>query len=236
VNNAGIKAWSANSSKVRLEYYFERVGQISIGAFRRDFRNLFGSTVFQATPEFLSLYELDAETYGPYYVATNYNVPGLVRMEGTEFDYKQALTFLPQWARGVQVFANMSAQRAVGDSTASFSNYQPRTYNWGISLTRPKYTLRMNWNYRGRRRGSLIAASPRSIEPSTYNWQSKRLYIDLSGDYSLTRRIGLFASMRNLNDATEDTERLGPNTPAHAQLLSREDFGSLWTIGVKGTF
>jgi len=236
VNNAGIKAWSANTTKVRFEYYFGRVGQLSIGAYRRDFRNLFASTVFQATPEFLSLYGLDEETYGPYYVATNFNTPGLVRMEGTEFDYKQALTFLPQWARGVQVFANMSAQRAVGDSTASFNNYQPRIYNWGISLSRPKYNVRMNWNYRGRRRGTLVAESPRSIEPGTYTWQSKRLYIDLSGEYTLTKRIGIFASMRNLNDATEDTERRGPNTPDYAQLNSREDFGSLWTIGVKGSF
>jgi hypothetical protein len=35
-------------------------------------------------------------------------------MTGLEFDYKQALTFLPQWARGVQVFANASALRATG--------------------------------------------------------------------------------------------------------------------------
>ena len=236
VNNAGIKAWTANTSKVRLEYYFTPIGEISIGAFRRDFRNLFGSTVFQASPEFLDHYGLDPETYGPYYVSTNYNVPGLVRMEGTEFSYKQVLTFLPQWARGVQVFANASAQRATGDSTASFGNYQPRVYNWGVSLNRSKYNLRMNWNYRGRRRGSFIAASARSIEPGSYNWISKRLYIDLSGEYRLTNRIGLFASMRNLNDATEDTERRGPNTPSHAQLLSREDFGSLWTMGLKGTF
>jgi iron complex outermembrane receptor protein len=236
VNNAGIKAWSANTTKVRFEYYFGRVGQLSIGAYRRDFRNLFGSVVFQATPEFLELYGLDEETYGPYYVSTNFNVPGLVRMEGTEFDYKQALTFLPNWARGVQVFANMSAQRATGDETRSFNNYQPRIYNWGISLTRPKFNVRMNWNYRGRRRGTYIAESPRSIEAGTYTWQSKRLYIDLSGEYTLTRRIGIFASMRNLNDATEDTERRGPNTPEHAQLNSREDFGSLWTIGIKGSF
>ncbi len=236
VNNAGIKAWSANTTKLRFEYYFGRVGQLSIGAYRRDFRNLFGSVVFQATPEFLALYGLDEETYGPYYASTNFNVPGLVRMEGTEFDYKQALTFLPPWARGVQVFANMSAQRAVGDATASFSNYQPRTYNWGVSLSRPKFNVRMNWNYRGRRRGTYIAASPRSIEAGTYTWQSKRLYIDLSGEYNLTKRLGVFASMRNLNDATEDTERRGPNTPEHAQLNSREDFGSLWTIGIKGTF
>ena len=222
--------------KVRFEYYFQRVGQISIGAFRRDFENMFASTVFQATPEFLALYDLDEETFLPYYVTTNFNAPGRVRMEGTEFDYKQSLTFLPQWARGVQVFANMSAQRAVGDTTASFSNYQPRTYNWGVSLSRPKFNVRMNWNYRGRRRGAYIAESPRSIEAGTYTWQSKRLYIDLSGEYNLTRRIGIFASMRNLNDATEDTERRGPNTPEHAQLNSREDFGGLWTFGVKGTF
>ena len=236
VNNAGIKAWDAKTVKVRLEYYFRPVGQISIGAFRRDVRNLFGSVTFDATPEFLSLYSLDPDTYDRFAVGTNYNVPGVVRVEGTEFDYKQALTFLPQWARGVQVFANASAQRATGDSTASFSNYQPRVYNWGVSLNRPKYNLRMNWNYRGRRRAGAIATSARSIEPGSYNWISKRLYIDLSGDYRLSNRFSLFASMRNLNDATEDTERLGPNTPAHAQLLSREDFGSLWTMGIKGTF
>ena len=236
VNNAGIKAWSANSSTVRLEYYLRPVGQISVGAFRRDFRNMFGSVVFQATPEFLSLYALDPDEYGPYYVSTNYNVPGVVRMEGTEIDYKQALTFLPQWARGVQVFANASAQRATGDSTASFQGYQPRVYNWGVSLTRPDYNLRMNWNYRGRRRGSAIATSARSIEPDTFNWVSKRLYIDLSGEYKLSRRITMFASMRNLNDATEDNQRYGPNTPKHARFFSREDFGSLWTFGVKGTY
>jgi len=236
VNNAGIKAWSARTTKVRFEYYFQRVGQISIGAFRRDYRNLFGSITLDATPEFLALYSLDPETYDPYSVATNYNVPGLVRMEGTDFEYKQALTFLPQWARGVQVFANMTAIRATGDSTASFSNYQPRVYNWGVSLSRPKYNLRMNWNYRGLRRGAAIAASPRSIEPGTFNWISKRLYIDLSGEYNFYKRLSIFGSMRNLHDATEDTERRGPNTPAHAQLLNREDFGALWTFGVKGTF
>jgi hypothetical protein len=42
--------------------------------------------------------------------------------------------------------------------------------------------------------------------------------------------------LRNVNDATEDIERAGPSTPAHAQFRQREDFGSLWTFGVKGTF
>ena len=235
VNNPGIKAWSAKTTKVRVEYYFERVGQISIGAFRRDFENFFGSTILPATPEFLGLFNLDAETYGEYPVSTNYNLSSRVRMEGLEFDYKQALTFLPHWARGVQVFANTTATRATGDGASNFSGYVPRVYNWGVSLSRPKYNLRMNWNYKGRQRRGLIGTG-RSIEPGTYDWGSKRLYIDLSGEYTFYKRFAAFASLRNIGDATEDFERSGPSTPTHAQFRQREDFGSLWTFGLKGTF
>ena len=93
VNNAAIKAWSAKSAKVSLEYYFEGVGLFSVGAFRRDFENIFGNTTFNATPEFLAVYALDPAVYDTYDVVTQYNLDGVVRMEGYEFNYKQALTF-----------------------------------------------------------------------------------------------------------------------------------------------
>ncbi len=234
VNNAAIKPWSAESSNVRLEYYFQGVGQISLGAFRRDFKNFFGGTFFNATPDFLALYGLDPSIYGGYEVSTQYNLPGRVRTEGLDFSYKQALTFLPEWARGVQVFANASAQRATGVAADNFSGYIPRSGSWGVSLTRQKYNARVNWIYRGRQRRGAISGV--GIEPGTYNWGSKRLYIDISGEYSLTRRLGLFANLRNINDATEDMEVAGPNTPAQVQFRQRLDFGSLWTIGIKGTF
>ena len=237
VNNAGIKAWSAETTNARFEYYFAGVGQISIGGFRRDITNFFGGTVFNATPEFLALYGLEPALYDKFDVTTQYNLPGKVRLTGVDFSYKQALTGLPSWARGVQVFANASAQRVTGDdtATANFAGYIPRSGSWGVSLTRPNYNLRINWNYRGRQRRGIVATGP-SIEPGTYNWGSKRLYIDVSAEYSLTRRIALFTNLRNIGDATEDTEIHGPNTPAHAQFRSRLDFGSLWTFGLKGTF
>jgi hypothetical protein len=55
VNNAGIKAWQAQTFNVRLEHYFEGVGQISVGAFRREFENFFGNNTFNAKPELLAL-------------------------------------------------------------------------------------------------------------------------------------------------------------------------------------
>ena len=237
VNNAGIKAWSADTTNARIEYYFAGVGQVSVGGFRRDIRNFFGGTVFNATPEFLALYGLDPALYDRFDVTTQENLRGAVRLSGVDFSYKQALTGLPPWARGLQVFANASAQRVTGDAaaTSNFAGYIPRSGSWGVSLTRPGYNLRINWNYRGRQRRAAVATGA-SIEPGTYNWGSKRLYIDVSGEYSITRRLALFTNLRNINDATEDTEIHGPSTPAHAQFRSRLDFGSLWTFGVRGTF
>ncbi|MDP3069497.1 MAG: TonB-dependent receptor [Opitutaceae bacterium] len=235
VNNAAIKAWSAKTTKVRLEYYFERVGNFSVGAFRRDFENFFGNITFPATPAFLALYDLDAATYGDYPVATQHNVQTTVRMTGLEFEYKQALTFLPHWARGVQVFANANALRTQGDGAANFNGFTPRTYNWGVSLSREKYTLRANWNYRGVQRGAAVTG--RSIGEGTYNWNAKQLYVDLQADYKFTRKLALFAAIRNFGDsAPTDNKIFGPSTPSHARFRSREEVGALVTFGVKGTF
>jgi len=234
VNNAAIKAWSAQTTKVRLEYYFEGVGQVSVGAFRREIENFFGSTVFAATPGFLGLYDLDAATYGAFDASTQHNVAGTVRMTGLEFDYKQALTFLPRWARGLQVFANASALRATGDDTADFAGYVPRVFNWGVSLTRQKFNLRANWNYRGRNRQAPLTG--RSIQPGTFTWGAKQLFLDLQGDYVWSKRLAFFANLRNVGDATNDSGIYGPLTPEHARFRQRTTYGSLWSLGVRGSF
>ena len=234
VNNAAIKAWQAQTVNVRLERYFEGVGQISIGAFRREFENFFGATIFNATPEFLQLYDLDASLYDAYDVSTQHNVPGIVRTQGIDVNYKQALTFLPHWARGVQVFANGSSQRLLGDETASMAGFISRSASWGVSLTRQKWNARVNWNYRGRQRNAPVTGA--GIEPGTFNYSAKRLYVSVLGEYYFWKRVGVFVNLQNVGDATEDTEILGPSTPEHAQFRQRIDYASLWTIGIKGTW
>lgn len=238
VNNVGIKAWTAKTTNVRFEYYFEGVGQVSVGAFRRDFENFFGGTVFSPTPEFLALYGLDPALYSAYDVSTQENVKGIVRMQGLNFSYKQALTFLPQWARGVQVFANGSTMQVSGGAGASFNddfNRVPRSGSWGVSLTRERFNLRVNWNYRGRQQQGLVAAST-SVGPETYNWTAKRYSYDILGEYNLTARLAAFATLRNVNDAPLRREIAGPSTPRQAQLNQLVEYGALWTFGLKGTF
>jgi TonB-dependent receptor len=236
VNNASIKAWQAETYMARLEYYFGTVGTLSLSGFIRDYTNFFVNVTSPVSAQFLETYGLDENEYGGIQVITQFNDPENIRQHGFEIDYKQSLTFLPNWARGVQVFANLSSQRAKG--TDNMQDMNPLVVNWGFSLSRPKWNIRINENYRGiQRRGIVASTATNSIEPGTYNYRPKRLYIDVSGEYYLSRKLGLFASIRNLHGATEDTKIYGPNTPAWAKFRQRDDYGgSLWTAGIKGTF
>ncbi|MBL9200007.1 MAG: carboxypeptidase regulatory-like domain-containing protein [Opitutaceae bacterium] len=236
VNNTGIKPWRARTVNVRLEYYFEGIGQLSVGAFRREYRDFFAAAVFRPDAEFLANYGLDSETYGDFDVATQRNLTERVRSQGVTANYKQALTFLPPWARGVQVFGNISAQRTLGDATANFAGFIPRSASWGASLTRQRVTLHLNWNYRGRARRGAVATGT-SIEPNTYQWGNTRRVTDLVAEYRVWKRIAVFANLRNLTHTADELEIAGPSTPVAARLRSvAADQGSLWTIGVKGSF
>lgn len=60
---------------------------------------------------------------------------------------------------------------------------------------------------------------------------------DLIVEYRFWRRVAVFANLRNLTHTYDELEIAGLNTPVVARLRQVvADFGSLWTMGVKGTF
>lgn len=235
VNNVGIKAWQAESYKLSLEYYFQPVGLFQVSGFVRDIKNFFTTTVFAPTPEFLAQYSLDPTEYGDYEVSTQYNVPGSLRMNGFSADYKQSLTFLPDWARGLQVFGNYSYQRATGEEADNFAGYIPRSANWGVTLTRPKFTLRVRWNYESRSRQARIAPG-RSIGPDVYNWRDSRLLLTLSGEYRISKNYAFFFDSNNTTDEPLHFDTSGPQTPEWAARRMNISNVRLLTIGIKGNF
>jgi iron complex outermembrane receptor protein len=233
VNNAGIKPWTARTATVALEHYFGRIGLVSLSAYRREFSHFFGSVIQPATPAFLELYGLDAATYGNYLVSTQHNLTDTARMDGLTCSYKQALTFLPHWARGLQVFANGSAQHASGAASGEFQ-YSPRLANAGIHLNRGTWGLRLDVNHRGRQFVNALAG--RSIGPDTARYAAARTSIDVTMERHLWREFRLFGKLRNVTDVGADFAFHGPATPEVARFQQRERYGALWTFGLKGTF
>jgi hypothetical protein len=184
-------------------------------------------------PGFLAAFGLDEEIYGVYPVVTQFNSPDTIRQRGFEIDYRQALTFLPNWARGVQFWANVSSQRAK-NSFDFLQDMNPFTCNWGLSLTRGKFNIRINENYRGIQRRNAVTGA--SLEPGTYNYRPKRLYYDITGEYYFRRSLGFFFALRNVGDAAEDQKVYGPDTPRFARFRQHDDYAALWTAGIKGSF
>jgi iron complex outermembrane recepter protein len=134
----------------------------------------------------------------------------------------------------VQIFANGAVQRATGEEADNFANFIPKTATWGISLSRPEYSLKLNWNYKSRHRRAAVTGQ--GIEAGTFAWGSKRLFVDIIAEYRLSKHLALFGNIRNLGDTPEDFSREGPNTPEVAQFRQRDQYGALWIFGVKGTF
>lgn len=109
VSNSGLLPWTATSYDLSLESYHLKDGFGSIGIFQKKIRNFFGSVRDQATPELLANYGLDGDpNYLNYEIATRFNA-GDATINGIEFGYRQSLTFLPRWARGLQLFVTSHA-------------------------------------------------------------------------------------------------------------------------------
>ena len=237
VNNVGLKTQDTNSMNVALDYYFPKgVGNLNISGFRRIIRNFNNTIQYYPDKDFYALYGLDEDIYGGYPVSTQVNNQIKVRIEGFDFSYRQGLDpVLPQWARGVSVFANMSTQRQTGLSAGSFNNNRPRQYKWGFSISRPKFNVKAIWAYQAKRQRNGVTGA--SIPADTYNWDSKKLNIDVSADYYFRRNMAVYVAMRNLNDSTDDLQIYSEKiTPLHARFRQRNDYGSLWTMGLRTTF
>jgi iron complex outermembrane recepter protein len=233
INNIDLKPWTARNYDLALSYYPAGGGEVSAGVFRKDIKDFFGSRDVDVTPELLDEYGID-DTYatGGYLLRRLENV-GQARVTGAEFNYRQPLKFLPHWARGLMVHYNITQLHLSGNGLADFSSFIRRTQNWGVSLDRPKFSVRFNWNYRGRQRQGAVGGG---AEPGTYAYAHPRLTMDIDGEYRISRAIGFFLGARNVTGEPFISERYGPNTVPYARRYQRDDYGIAISAGLKGSF
>lgn len=236
LSNGNLRPWMADSYGVSLEYYFNSpsAGVVSVRAFRRDIKDFFGGVTLPLSEEFIRLYDLDEAVYGNgYFVSTQANV-GDAQVDGLELDYRQSLGFLPVWARGLSVFANMTRQSLRGSATADFSGFAPMILNGGFTFSRSRWTLQVSANHRGVSRGALRAGN--GIAPGVYSYTGNGTYVDVASEFRLMRRFAVFANVRNAFNEAQDGLDYAEGTPAYARVRSRGETGPLWTVGLKGTY
>lgn len=237
VSNTGLKPWEATSFDVSLESYQIKGGIGSIGVFHKSIRDFFGRLQTPATPELLSLYGLSDEmAYDGYTISTMTNV-GDARVRGLELSYRQSLYFLPYWARGLQVFANITRIDVDGSNLADFTGFSPKNVAMGISLIRPMYSIKLTYNFRDATRSGLEAPNAANgIPENTVMFEPVIERYGLDMQYNISKRLGLYLTMTDLRGFKQDSKRYAPDTPAYARTYFRQELGYFTTIGVRGEF
>lgn len=237
VSNPDIKPWTADNFDLAIESYHVKDGFGSLGVFQKNISNFFGTSSTPATRELLAYYGLpDDEVYLDYDIRTTANV-GTARVTGLEFFYRQSLTFLPHWARGLQIFGNATKLRLEGDRAADFTGFNPLSYSGGLNLIRSRWFLKLSCTHQDEARRTLVAASTTTGVPQdTYNYQGETTRWTLSGQFSLTKNLSLYGTVTDLGGFELVTRRYAPDTPDYARNQRRQVLGSTITLGLKGQF
>ena len=235
VNNPGLKPWTANGYDLSLESYFFKGGSGSIGVFRRDIKDFFGSVSMMATPELLATLGLPTdERYLNYEIRTQSNV-GDAQVDGIEFTYRQALPFL----KGLSVFANVTKLKLKGNQEANFAGFAPANYAGGISLVRDRFSIKINGTHQAEARGNLIAVNLAvGNPPGTYAYTGESTRFNLEAEYALSKKFALFFTINDLRKGglVSVTRRYPDGVPDYVKDIRRQELGATMMLGVSGKF
>ena len=235
--NTGLLPWHADNYDLSLESYNLKGATIAASLFRKDVTDFFTSTQRVATQADLDRYGLGPEYIG-YDLVTTTNSAASARVEGVELSWRQSLrpfAFVPEWARGLQVYANTTRLSISGAGKDSFLPFRPKLFNYGASYTHRKALIRVNVAQQGAQRTALV--TPNATTPvGTYQYIPIRIITDVSFEYRFSKHFALYGSARNLFQNPRKQFRSAPDTPAWARAIRYDYYGALLTFGIKGTY
>ncbi|WP_158277466.1 TonB-dependent receptor [Opitutus sp. ER46] len=230
INNPSLKPQHAENWDASLEYYFEPVGLLSVGVFRKDLTDFITSAqvgVIGTGPD--NGYNGDYSGYG---LISAFN-GGNARMQGIELNYQQQFSFLPGLLKGLGVFANYTQLTTNGDygestvrSTSEIANFVPKTANGGLTYKYRRFGARVLVNYTGR------YLSNYSADPSRLQYRMAKTTVNLGTSYELTKGLSLFCDLANIFNAPQKLYRGLSSSHISAATYN----GTVMTFGVSGRF
>ncbi len=229
VNNPSLQPQYSDNWDAALEYYFEPVGQLALGYFRKDIAGFIysdrGGTVGAGANNGYN------GSYEGYTLVTNRN-GGSAKIDGLELNYQQQFSFLPGVLKGTGVFANYTRLWTTGDygdsgprSTSDVADFIPETVNSGVF-----------WKYRGigarvfvSRIGEFLDSY--SSDASRLQYKETRTTVNVSLSYQWRPWLEFSADLMNAFNEPHVYYRAVPG-----RISSYSLNGTTLTFGVSGRF
>lgn len=231
INNPSLLPQMASNWDATLDYYFEPVGNISIGYFRKTIKDFIVSGIEVGTVPTGANNGYNGE-YGGFIVRTTSNA-GTAFVSGWELAYQQQLTFLPGLLRGLGVSVNYTVLDTHGDfggtttlTTGEVAGFIPRTGNVSLSWRYGRFSTRFLYNYT-----SSYITSYSGASPARNLYRFKRDSINAGVEYRLRPETSLTFDISN---PLAEPQKLYRGIPDQMQ-STINNFTTI-TVGVTGRF
>ncbi|MGA9659028.1 MAG: TonB-dependent receptor, partial [Asticcacaulis sp.] len=213
--NPDLKPYKDNTLDLAVEYYFGKVGLLSVGVYQKDITNFIGSVTLENVP-----FSETGVPFGTIPGATDttivkefsmpINVEGNTKLTGVELVAQSQLSFLPAPFDNFGVTANYSYVDAPSITGISKNSYNATLYyetaTWG---GRVSMSHRDKW-FSGYS-DDVMSASTRGFKASTY--------VDAAFFYNVSEKLQLTLNGINLTNQ-KDTQFWGQNEYLYNQTQS----------------
>lgn len=232
INNTNLKPMYSNNFDISAEYYFKKVGILSLGAFAKRMDG-FIYTERTTVPNDIDEYG----RYANYGLRTQRNMADVAKVQGLEFNYRQALDFLPGILRDTTFFFNCTWQKTSGKfgdkntQTTDLVGFKPFISNVGFVYKYRKFETQVTFNYSKAYFASVNNSSVVSTRINETYWMDDDMTLDLEFKYRW-QKMDFFLTVNNVLNYSPNTYILENKS----LVRSYETNGTRIAVGVSGRF
>jgi iron complex outermembrane receptor protein len=230
ISNPALLPQTATNWDATLEYYFEPVGNFTVGWFHKDIRDYIVSSIESGTIGSGADNGYNGE-YANWTVLTTANAGNAV-VQGWELNYQQQFTFLPGILKGLSGLINYTVLDTHGNyggagsrGTGQVAGFVPRTANASLSWRYRGFSTRLLVNY------ANTFLQTFNVNPARNVYRLDRKLINLSFGYQLRPSLALTIDIDNLTNVPQKRYRGVPD-----QMEYYNYPGTTVTMGISGRF
>ena len=231
VNNPSLLPQTSRNWDASLEYYFEPVGNLSVGWFHKTIRDYIVSGISSGTIGTGPGNGYNGE-YPGWTILTSANA-GTAIVQGWEFSYQQQFTFLPGLLKGLSGMVNYTVLDTHGNfggtgtlTSGQVAGFVPRTANASLSWRYGGFSTRVLMNY-----ASTFLTSYTATSLGRNLYRMERNLINLGFSYQVRPSVNLTLDIDNLTNVPQKRYR---GIPDQVEYFNYP--GTTITVGVNGRF
>jgi TonB-dependent receptor len=231
VNNPSLLPQTARNWDATLEYYFEPVGNLTIGWFHKTIRDFIVNGIASGTVG-TGVDNGYAGEFGGFTRLSSANA-GTAYVQGWELSYQQQFTFLPGLLRGLGASLNLTALAAHGDyggrgrrEGRDVEGFVPRTANASLFWRHRGFTSRLIVNHTGESITEFTEG-----QPARSRYLAARTVLSAGVGYQVRPAVSLSLDVNNLTNAPQSAYRGVPD-----RMQFKLFAGTSVTAGLNGRF